>query len=96
MPIGFAQISSTIDQRPATTSPVAVIMNQNDEISGIEHKLDKPTDIKILDSAVYVVVVAPQIGRTSGSEPRYIDFWYRKNGNDIPNSTYALYSRTAL
>jgi hypothetical protein len=87
MPIDFAQISSTIDQRPATTSPVAVIMNQNDEIRGIEHNLDKPTDIKILDSAVYVVVTAPQIGRTSGSEPRYIDFWYRKNGKDIPNST---------
>ena len=57
------------------------------EIRGIEHKLDKPTDIKILDSAVYIIVTAPQIGRTSGSEPRYIDFWYRKNGKDIPNST---------
>ena len=76
----------TIDQRPATTSPVAVIMNQNDEIKGIEHNLDKPADIKILNSGVYVVVAAAQIGRTSGSEPRYVDFWLRKNGKDIPNS----------
>jgi hypothetical protein len=86
MPIDFAQISSTIDQRPPTTSPVAVTMNQNDEISGIEHDLDKPADIMILNSGVYVVVAAKQIGRTSGSEPRYVDFWYRKNGKDIPNS----------
>ena len=87
MPVDFAQISSTKDQRPDTTSPVAIIMNQNDEISGIEHSLNKPTDIVILDSGVYVVVAAIQIGRTSGSEPRYIDLWYRKNGEDISNST---------
>jgi hypothetical protein len=87
LPIDFAQISSTKDQRPSTTSPVAVTMNHNDEINGIEHNLDKPADIKILYSAVYVVVAAPQIGRTSGNEPRYIDFWYRKNDRDVPNST---------
>ena len=86
MPIDFAQISGTRDQRPATTSPVAVIMNQNDEINGIEHSLDNPSDIVILDSGVYIVVAAIQIGRTSGSEPRYVDFWYRKNGTDMPNS----------
>ena len=86
MATDFAQISSTIDQRPTTTSPVAVIMNQNDEIKGIEHDLDKPTDIVILDSGVYVVVAAPQVGRTSGNQPRYIDFWYRKNDIDVPNS----------
>ena len=86
MPIDFAQISSTKDQRPATTTPVAVTMNHNDEIHGIEHNLDEPADIKIMNSGVYIVVAAPQIGRTSGSEPRYVDFWYRKNDKDIPNS----------
>jgi hypothetical protein len=37
MTIEFAQIISTLDQRPDTTDPVPVFMDQNDAISGIEH-----------------------------------------------------------
>ena len=95
MPIGFAQISSPIDQRPATTSPVAVIMNQNDEISGIEHKLDKPTDIKILDSAVYVVV-APQIRHPLVVILAILTFGIGKMAMTSQTLQYVLYSRTAL
>ena len=35
MPVDYAQISSTQDQRPTVTTPVQVILNQNDSISGI-------------------------------------------------------------
>ncbi len=84
--IPYAQISSTKDQRPSGTSPVLITMNQNDEVSGIEHIMENPGDIRIKEAGVYVIIAAPQVGRTSGTEERYIDIWLRKNGNDIPNS----------
>jgi hypothetical protein len=86
MSVDFAQISSTEDQRPASTSPVKIRMNQNDAISGIEHSEDRPSDIRIVDSGIYVIIAAPQVGRLSGSEPRYADFWLRKNDTDVLNS----------
>jgi len=86
MPIEFAQIISTLDQRPETTDPVPVLMDQNDAISGIEHLNDHPADIRIVESGTYVVIAAPQIGRKSGNGSSSVDFWLRKNNTDIPNS----------
>lgn len=93
MPIDFAQISSTESQRPVKAFPEAVRMNQNDAIHGIEHTPDNPGEIRVHDSGLYVVVAAPQVGRTSGTEPRYIDFWWRKNGRDIQNSAIRVVVR---
>ena len=86
MTIDYAQIISTIDQRPDTTDPVPVFMDQNDQISGIEHSNEHPADIRILDSGVYVLIAAPQVGTKSGKGKGNVDFWLRKNGVDIPNS----------
>jgi hypothetical protein len=86
MPIEYAQIISTLDQRPESTQPVPVFMDQNDEISGIEHSIEHPADIRISESGVYVLIAAPQVGRLSGNGPSHVDFWLRKNGSDIPNS----------
>jgi len=86
MPIDYAQISSTEDQRPTVTTPVQIELNQNDSISGIEHTAENPGTIKITDSGIYVLIAAPQVGRTSGSKARFVDFWLRKNGTDIQNS----------
>lgn len=83
MTVEYAQIISTDDQRPNTTSLVTVTMNQNDGLSGIEHTVENAGDIRITESGVYVVIAAPQIGRTSGEIPRHVDFWLRKNGKDI-------------
>lgn len=95
MTVSFAQISSTEDQRPKTTKPTVVTLNQNDAISGIEHTSDEnPGDIRIPESGVYVVIAAPQIGRTKGTKPRYVDIWLRKNGTDIPHSNVRLVIRT--
>jgi len=33
-----------------------------------------------------VLISSPQVGRTSGTKARFVDFWLRKNGTDIPNS----------
>ncbi len=86
MPVDYAQISSTEDQRPTTTKPTQVTLNQNDSISGIEHTAESPGTIKIQDSGVYVLIAAPQVGRTSGTKKRFVDFWLRKNATDIANS----------
>jgi len=86
MPIDYAQISSTEDQRPTVTTPVAVTLNQNDSISGIQHSAENPQDIRISDSGIYVLISAPQVGRKSGTKARFVDFWLRKNGTDIQNS----------
>jgi hypothetical protein len=61
-------------------------MDQNDAISGIEHSNDHPSDIRIVEPGTYVVIAAPQVGRKSGNGPSSVDFWLRKNGNDIANS----------
>jgi len=95
MTIEFAQIISTIDQRPDTTDPVPVFMDQNDAISGIEHTSEHPADIRIIESGTYVVISGPQVGRTSGSEARSVDFWLRKNGTDIPNSNVRITLRNS-
>ena len=86
MPVDYAQISSTEDQRPTVTTPVVVELNQNDSISGIQHSVENPGTIKIVESGIYVLIAAPQVGRTSGTKPRFVDFWLRKNGTDIQNS----------
>lgn len=94
MTVEYAQIISTIDQRPDTTEPVPVFMDQNDAISGIEHTNDHPADIGIVSSGTYVVIAAPQVGRTSGNGQGHVDFWLRKNGTDIPNSNVRCTIRT--
>jgi len=86
MAIEFAQIISTIDQRPNTTDPTPISIDQNDAISGIEHSNEHPADIRITESGTYVVIAAPQVGRTSGDGASSVDFWLRKNNRDIPNS----------
>jgi len=86
MTIEFAQMSSTETQMPTDSSPVRIKLNHNDEISGIEHDTANPEDIRIKNSGVYTVIAAPQIGRTKGSDSRYVDVWLNRNGKNIPNS----------
>ncbi len=86
MTIEYAQLISTRDQRPDTTDPVPVFMDQNDGISGIEHSIEHPANIGIVESGIYVLIASPQVGRISGNGPSHVDFWLRKNDIDIPNS----------
>ena len=86
MTIEFAQIISTMDQKPETIDPVPVFMDQSDAISGIGHSMEHPADIRIESSGTYVMIAAPQVCRESGDGSSSIDFWFRKNGKDIPNS----------
>jgi hypothetical protein len=84
--VEYAQIISTLDQRPETTEPVSILMDQNDAIAGIEHSSEHPADIRVLESGTYVLIASPQVGRLSGNAASSVDFWLRKNGKDIANS----------
>ena len=82
MDANFAQMSSLVDQRPNTTKPVAITLNHNDVICGISHVSEHSKDIVIEESGVYILIAVPQIGRLTGTEDRYVDFWLRRNGKD--------------
>jgi hypothetical protein len=56
-----------------------------DFVNRIESDLNK-----IVESGTYVVISAPQVGRKSGNGPGSVDFWLRKNQNDIANSNVRL------
>ncbi|MGD8300109.1 MAG: hypothetical protein PVG77_05345, partial [Nitrosopumilaceae archaeon] len=84
----FAQLSCNHDQRPKKAKEATPIsLNVNDAITGIEHFTSKDNSvIRIKRSGLYFIMAAPQVGRKKGNEPRYIDIWLRKNGEDVPNS----------
>jgi hypothetical protein len=86
MVIEFAQLSSAETQTPTDSSPVKVSFDQKDEIYEIIHDPAKPEDILIKHPGVYVIIAAPQIGRTSGTTSRHVDVWLNRNGRNIPNS----------
>ena len=82
-----AQISSTVTQQPIVTTPVAVTMNQNDDLSGITHSTTVNSDrIIIRKKTSYFILAAAQVGKTLGTTNVNIDIWLRKNGVDVPNS----------
>jgi len=87
MLVDFCQISSNQTQRPKTKKPIAIKLNRNDVIYGMEHSTRKNAeDIIIKTSGLYAIIAAPQVGRVKDGNPKYIDFWFRLNGQDIPNS----------
>ena len=54
---------------------------------GGDHTIDfVQGDIEIKTSGMYFIVAGPQIGKTSGDQARWIDFWLRVNNVDVPNS----------
>ena len=82
----YAQMISTIDQRPNALEPLPILMDQNNTISEIAHSSEHPADVRVLESSTYVVMVVLQVGRLSWHMASSVDFWLRKNGKDIPNS----------
>ncbi len=83
----FGQFSSSKAQRPDSTDPVEIKLTDQEDMFGGEHLIDfVQGDIEIKSSGMYLVIAGPQIGKTSGDQPRWIDFWLRVNNVDVPNS----------
>ena len=83
----FGQFSSSITQRPESTEPVEIEISDQEDMFGGQHTIDfVQGDIEIKKSGMYLIVAGPQIGKLSGDQARWIDFWLRVNNVDIPNS----------
>ena len=83
----FGQFSSCETQRPDTTEPVEIKISDQEDMFGGKHTIDfVQGDIEIKTTGMYLIMAAPQIGKTGGDEARWIDFWLRVNNVDVPNS----------
>lgn len=83
----FGQFSSSKTQRPETTEPVEIELTDQEDMFGGEHTIDfVQGDVEIKKSGMYLVIAGPQIGKSDGGDPRWIDFWLRVNNVDVPNS----------
>ncbi len=83
----FGQFSSSKTQRPDSTDPVEISLTDQEDMFGGDHSIDfVQGDIEIKTTGMYLVIAGPQIGKTSGDQARWIDFWLRVNNVDVPNS----------
>ena len=83
----FGQFSSSVTQRLETLEPVKIDLDAQEEIESGTHSIDfDGCDIKIRQSGMYMIIAAPQVGRLSGSTPRWINFWIKINNVDLANS----------
>lgn len=83
----FGQFASNKTQRPNTLKPYVIELDPLTElgeaIRGVEFEKG---NIVIKQSGIYLLLACPQISKTSGYIPRWIDFWVRINGRDVANS----------
>jgi hypothetical protein len=79
----FGQFSSNKTQRP-NTQPVKLELNS---VSFVHFGMDfNKADIVIKQPGIYLLIACPQIGKVSGTTPRWLDFWVRVNNIDVSNS----------
>jgi len=83
----FGQLSSMLTQRVTTLEPVVIQLDSQEEAAGGAHSVDfEGSNIIIRQSGTYLIIAAPQVGKTDGISNRWIDFWLRVNNVDLPNS----------
>ena len=83
----FGQLASTKTQRIDTLKPVEVILDIQEDVAGGVHTIDfEKGDIMIKQSGMYLIIAAPQVGKTKGTRNRWIDFWVRVNNVDVAYS----------
>ena len=83
----FGQLSSMLTQRVTTLEPVVIQLDSQEEAAGGAHSVDfEGANIIIRQSGTYLIIAAPQVGKTDGASNRWIDFWLRVNNVDLPNS----------
>ena len=83
----FGQFSSSKTQRPESTEPIEIVLTDQEDMFGGEHSINFiQGDVEIKKPGMYLIIAGPQIGKLSGNEARWIDFWLRVNNVDVPNS----------
>ena len=79
----FGQFSSNKTQRPNTLKAAKLELNWLTLVQMIDFNKG---DIVIKQPGIYLLVACPQIGKVSGTTPRWLDFWVRVNNIDVSNS----------
>jgi hypothetical protein len=79
----FGQFSSNKTQRPNTLKVAKLELNWLTLVQMIDFNKG---DIVIKQPGIYLLVACPQIGKVSGTTPRWLDFWVRVNNIDVSNS----------
>ncbi len=83
----FGQFSSMQTQRIGNLEPMVVHLDSQEQVAGGSHSIDfDGGNIIIKQSGTYLIIAAPQIGKTDGTRNRWIDFWIRINNVDLSNS----------
>ena len=86
-PMAFGQFCSIKTQRPKTLEPTEIELDIQEDMLGQEHTINfEKCTVNITNTGMYLIMVAPQIGRVKGEKPAWLDFWLRINGVDVPNS----------
>ena len=83
----FGQLASIHTQRVTSLRPVEVIFDIQEDVAGGIHSVDfEKGDIMVKQSGMYLIIAAPQVGKSKGTRSRWIDFWVRVNNVDVPYS----------
>ena len=64
--------------------PTAMKFNTDDLVNGV--LITNQDEIRVEELGIYNIQFSAQIDRVSGSGLATVDIWFRKNGEDIPNS----------
>jgi len=91
----FAQLSSSVDQIPSDTNPVAIKFNTQDAIQRLIHQTTGPSGvIEIKFRGSYFVMAQPQVGKDSGAVALDFNMFLQVNRgsgfSDEPNSNIKL------
>ena len=83
----FGQLASTKSQRIDSLKPKEIELDIQEDVAGGVHTIDfEKGDIMVKQSGMYLIIAAPQVGKTRGTRNRWIDFWVRVNNIDVPYS----------
>jgi len=83
----FGQLASTKSQRLETLKPQEIELDIQEDVAGGVHTIDfEKGDIMVKQSGMYLIIAAPQVGKTKGTRNRWIDFWVRVNNVDVAYS----------
>jgi hypothetical protein len=83
----FGQLASTRSQRVDSLKPIEIELDIQEDVAGGIHTIDfEKGDVMVKQSGMYLIIAAPQVGKTRGTRNRWIDFWIRVNNVDVPYS----------
>jgi hypothetical protein len=83
----FGQLASIRSQRVDSLKPIEIELDIQEDVAGGIHTIDfEKGDVMVKQSGMYLIIAAPQVGKTRGTRNRWIDFWIRVNNVDVPYS----------